>query len=113
RVDLREDFQERLKAWKAEDDKQGIPWVIHYRKKPVTSVKGAWKRACEKVGITRGIRPYDLRHAFATEVLAQGGDVKAVAEIMGHADTTMIHKHYQHVLNKQKKAAIDKLPSLG
>lgn len=37
---------------------------------------------------------------------------KAVSQNMGHADTTMIHRHYQHVLVKQRDEALAVVPNL-
>ena len=66
-----------------------------------------------RAGINRRIRPYDLRHAFATELIAQGVDIGTVAKLMGHSSPNMIFQHYQFVLDKQKKAAVDALPNLA
>ena len=65
-----------------------------------------------RAGITRRIRPYDLRHAFATEALAGGADIGTVATIMGHADKTMILSTYQHVREEQKRQVVAALPRL-
>ena len=53
-----------------------------------------------------------LRHAFATYILEAGVDAGTAAKLMGHTDTSMIHRHYQHVLNEQKEKAIRALPEL-
>ena len=70
----------------------------------------AWKGALKRAGITRRIRLYDLRHAFATEAIAGGADIGTVANLMGHSSATMILKHYQYVTDKQKLTAIEALP---
>jgi len=101
-----------LKTWREQDDKVGAKYVINYEGRPVTTIKRAWRRALERAGITRRIRPYDLRHAHATQALAHGADIKAVSQNMGHADTTMIHRHYQHVLVKQRDEALAVVPNL-
>ena len=108
---LRADFVPVLSAWRAD----GADYVIHDRGGPVASLKTAWASTLVKAGITRRIRPYDLRHAFATYTLDSGADPKAVAEVMGHSGMAMIHKHYQHVLERQRKAVMDTapLPNLG
>ena len=36
----------------------------------------------------------------------------AVSENMGHSDTTMIYRHYQHVLVKQRESALEAVPNL-
>lgn len=60
----------------------------------------------------RAIRPYDLRHAYATHSIERGADIKTVAEIMGHSDPSMILKTYQHVSMGQKRSAITLMPAL-
>ena len=58
------------------------------------------------------ITPYCLRHLFATEALANGADIGTVSKLMGHASPEMVLKHYQHLLTKQKKAAVESLPGV-
>jgi integrase len=101
-----------LEQWWAEDQEIGAEYLVHWKGRPVQKIKKAWKATLERAGITRRIRPYDLRHAHATEALANGADLKALSENMGHSTTTMIHKHYQHVLDKQRKAAANAVPDL-
>ena len=65
-----------------------------------------------RAGIERRIRPYDLRHAFATMCLDAGADLKCVAEIMGHADETMIVRYYRHTNATALRAAVNAAPGL-
>lgn len=59
-------------------------------------------RALKDAGITETVTLHDLRHTFASWSFLATGDLAAVAEQMGHADTTMLTTKYLHrVLRKE------------
>ena len=97
--------------WQAADLAAGIEHVVHYNGKPVKTIKHAWATALKLAGITRRIRPYDLRHAFASQLIANGCDVGTVARLLGHSSPQMVYQHYQHVSTVQKQSAVEQLPS--
>lgn len=110
-VPIKSSLLDIMRKWREEDAAQGISHVISYRGKPVQSIGIAWRKSLKRAGITRRIRPYDLRHAFATEAIAAGVDIGTVADIMGD-DPKMLLEHYQHVADKQKRAAVEALPEI-
>ncbi|MDR1946357.1 MAG: tyrosine-type recombinase/integrase [Desulfovibrio sp.] len=112
-VPVRKDVLGRLREWEAEDASAGYPFVIHYKGKPVRRIGRAWHNARIRAGITRRLRPYDLRHAFATRLLDHDADIKAVSECMGHADEKMILRYYRHTSARQRRKAVNVGPSLG
>lgn len=111
-VPIKESLLPLFRQWKAADELIGIDHLIHWRGKPVRHPHVCWRKTLLRAGITRRIRLYDLRHAFATDALAAGVDVGTVARLMGHTNTVMVLKHYQHVMTSQKKAAVEALPDV-
>jgi integrase/recombinase XerC len=59
-----------------------------------------WQR---KLGLPVRVHPHLLRHSFASHVLESSGDLRAVQELLGHANlaTTQVYTHldFQHLAN--------------
>jgi integrase len=112
-VPLHPVLEECLAAWYMIDLKKygkglvGRKGIVNYHGRSISKIGKAWSGTLLRAGITRRIRPYDLRHRFASDLLAQGEDIKTVSEIMGSAPTTIL-KHYQHVARPQHRAAISR-----
>ena len=64
-----------------------------------------WAR---RQGLDRGVHPHMLRHSFASHLLESSSDLRAVQELLGHADisTTQVYTHldFQHLAKVYDKA---------
>lgn len=84
---------------KARDDMEealfvdGRPKALH-RITP-RDIQRHLKAYVSRAGITSVVTPHTLRHAFATDLLSNGADIRSVQQLLGHAsiNTTQIYTH--------------------
>jgi integrase/recombinase XerC len=74
----------------------------------VRSIQARLKLQGRKSGMHQDIHPHMLRHSFASHMLESSGDLRAVQELLGHANisTTQIYTHldFQHLAKVYDKA---------
>lgn len=66
-------------------------WQEHYGARVLA-------RAVERAGLPAGTTSHDLRHHYASVLLAAGESVVAVAERLGHEDATLVLTTYGHLM---------------
>lgn len=74
-------------------NKLGKPWTRN-------AIRCRFRRMRERIPALKSVVAYTLRHTYITEALARGLSDATVAELVGHANTDMIHKHYSHLSQK-------------
>jgi len=73
--------------------------------------QGFWqilKQYAKQAGLSIQVTPHTLRHSFATHMLSGGADLRAVQELLGHANisTTQVYTHLttEHIRRSYEKA---------
>lgn len=96
-----------LRAWLAVrqgmslEDPQALFVSRHGRRISARNIQKRLRERARKLGLDVPVHPHMLRHSFASHLLESSGDLRAVQELLGHADiaTTQIYTHldFQHL----------------
>jgi site-specific recombinase XerD len=78
-----------------------------------TTIRKAFKDACQRAGITYPTRMYGLRHLFATTLLNKGANLAAVSKMMGHSTVKLTAETYYRNMSGEKERAGRLLPGLA
>ena len=95
------------KAWVTEDE-NAVFISNRGRRLSARGVQQRMARLARKHGLDKHVHPHMLRHSFASHLLESSGDLRAVQEMLGHADisTTQIYTHldFQHLAQVYDRA---------
>ena len=99
------EYLKRSRTYLAKPDSEDIMFLNRWGKK--LTRMGAWKiikNYIDQAGIKKKVTPHTIRHSFATHLLEGGADLRAVQEMLGHADisTTQVYTHIDKNFVKQE-----------
>ena len=66
-----------------------------------------WYRAVKAAGI-EDFRAHDIRHTFASHFIQKTGDLRALAELLGHSSMAMVMR-YSHLCPSGVRGKVDML----
>jgi integrase len=116
RIPFTEEFLSTLTEWRAEDARlQGVEIyevsgpIVNYKGRPIKRIKTAWAGALRRANIQRRVRPYDLRHYFATKMAEEAGmGIKNLSELLANTVETT-YKYYLHGATKEKRKGVESI----
>ena len=95
-------------AWMKSPDEQALFLSQRGERISIRNVQARLRAWGLKYGVSGRLHPHRMRHSFASHLLESSGELKAVQELLGHADisTTQVYTHldFQHLANVYDQA---------
>ena len=109
-IDINRTLLELLRRQRVDDPRSEFVFPSNRTGRAFVEVSKAFKRACKLASIT-GLRFHDLRHTFASRLIARGADIITVKELLGHS-SVRITERYTHSQSEQRRQAVSRLDAL-
>lgn len=94
-VELSRELIRRYPAGPLFRNLDGKPWTRN-------AIRCRFRRVRVKLGLGPNLVAYTYRHTFATDALVGGAGIADVCELLGHTNTEMVMRHYQHLREKRE-----------
>jgi integrase len=117
-LDLTTRLTEALSQWQSAGELDALtrdttpsPWIFPTGTGTLLEVVavGKWFREVLRTAKLPAFRLYDLRHSYATHLLAEGAPITYVTAQLGHARPTTTLAHYAHWIPRGDKRWVDRL----
>jgi integrase len=104
-IPINADLFNQILKLKSDNGQSPFVFLNPATKKPFLDMKTPFKRACRISGI-KGLRFHDLRHTFASRLVANGIDVETVRDLLGH-HSILVTQRYVHSTDERKRKAVE------
>ena len=106
-IPINDVLQDELKRLKSEGDQSQYLFLNLETGKPYVKIRKSFLRAYKRAGLEY-LRFHDLRHTFASRLVARGVDIVTVQKLLGHS-TLSVTQRYTHSCDDRKRNAVELL----
>jgi integrase len=116
-IDISQELTDILKTWRHTQREErlllGPTWhgedyvFTNEEDGPINprSLSRQFKAGLKRAGLSEDMTLHDLRHCAGSLMLADGQDIQAVSEMLGHSSRAVTERIYAHALRNRKRQA--------
>lgn len=99
------DYIENERPNYASDDEPALFLSTQRRRMGVRAIQKMVKKYAEEIGTNKNITPHKMRSTYGTALYNQTGDIRLVADVLGHSNVNTTVKHYAAIEEEHRKIA--------